>query len=146
MSARTTALAALIACRRRNAWSDGILKEYIARDGLDRRDAALASRLCYGVLQNRMLLDFDIGAFLKGKLRDLQPVVLDILRLGVYQLVMTDKIPAKAGGRHLCQYAGVALETQHAPDSPNHPEFPSTVLKPGEKFKSHTAYRFGVEK
>ena len=96
MSARTTALAALIACRRRNAWSDGILKEYIARDGLDRRDAALASRLCYGVLQNRMLLDFYIGAFLKGKLRDLQPVVLDILRLGVYQLVMTDKIPPAA--------------------------------------------------
>ena len=50
--------------------------------GLDRRDAALASRLCYGVLQNRMLLDFYIAAFLKGKLRDLQPVVLDILRLG----------------------------------------------------------------
>ena len=96
MSARTTALAALIACRRRNAWSDGILKEYIARDGLDRRDAALASRLCYGVLQNRMLLDFYIGAFLKGKLRDLQPVVLDILRLGVYQLAMTDKIPPSA--------------------------------------------------
>ena len=59
---------------------------------------------------------------------------------------MTDAIPAKAAGRHLCQYAGVALETQHAPDSPNHPEFPSTVLKPGEKFKSHTEYRFGVEK
>lgn len=96
MSARNTALAALIACRRRNAWSDGILKEYIARDGLDRRDAALASRLCYGVLQNRMLLDFYISAFLKGKLRDLQPVVLDILRLGVYQLTMTDKIPPSA--------------------------------------------------
>ena len=96
MSARTTALSALIACRRQNAWSDGILKEYIARDGLDRRDAALASRLCYGVLQNRMLLDFYIDAFLKGRLRDLQPVVLDILRLGVYQLTMTDKIPASA--------------------------------------------------
>ena len=96
MSARTTALSALIACRRQNAWSDGILKEYIARDGLDRRDAALASRLCYGVLQNRMLLDFYIGAFLKGRIRDLQPVVLDILRLGVYQLTMTDKIPAAA--------------------------------------------------
>ena len=96
MSARTTALSALIACRRQNAWSDGILKEYIARDGLDRRDAALDSRLCYGVLQNRMLLDFYISAFLKGRIRDLQPVVLDILRLGVYQLTMTDKIPAAA--------------------------------------------------
>ena len=96
MSARTTALSALIACRRQNAWSDGILKQYIVRDGLDRRDAALASRLCYGVLQNRMLLDFYISAFLKGRLRDLQPVVLDILRLGVYQLTMTDRIPAAA--------------------------------------------------
>ena len=54
MNARTTALSALIATRRQNAWSDGVLKEYIARDRLDARDAALASRLCYGVLQNRM--------------------------------------------------------------------------------------------
>ena len=59
---------------------------------------------------------------------------------------MTDKVPAKAAGKHLCQYAGVALETQHYPDSPNHPEFPSTVLRPGETFKSHTEYRFGVAK
>ena len=57
MNARTTALSALIACRKQGAWADGVLKEYIARDRLDRRDAALASRLCYGVLQNRMLLD-----------------------------------------------------------------------------------------
>ncbi len=59
---------------------------------------------------------------------------------------MTDAVPAKAAGRHLCQFAGVALETQHAPDSPNRPDFPSTVLKPGDTFKSHTEYRFGVEK
>lgn len=59
---------------------------------------------------------------------------------------MTSEIPAKAAGRNLCQYAGVALETQHYPDSPNHPEFPSTVLRPGETFKSCTEYRFGVEK
>ena len=49
-TARTTALSALIATRRQGAWSDGVLKQYIARDGLDRRDAALASQLCYGVL------------------------------------------------------------------------------------------------
>lgn len=96
MTARTTALTALIACRRQNAWSDGILKEYIARDKLDRRDAALASRLCYGVLQNQLLLDFYIGYFLKGQIKDLQPVVLDILRLGVYQLTLMSKIPAAA--------------------------------------------------
>ena len=59
---------------------------------------------------------------------------------------MTTELPAKAAGKTLCQFAGVALETQHYPDSPNHPEFPSTVLRPGETFKSHTEYRFGIEK
>ncbi len=59
---------------------------------------------------------------------------------------MTAAVPAKAAGKTLCQYAGVALETQHYPDSPNHPEFPSTVLRPGETFKSHTEYRFRTGK
>ena len=59
---------------------------------------------------------------------------------------MTDELPAKTAGKKLCQFAGVALETQHYPDSPNHPEFPSTVLRPGETFRSRTEYRFGVAK
>ena len=57
---------------------------------------------------------------------------------------MTDKLPAKEKGRRLCQYAGLALETQHYPDSPNRPEFPTTVLRPGETFSSVTEYRFGT--
>lgn len=96
MSARNTALAALIACRRRDAWSDRVLQEYLRRDKLDARDAALAARLCYGVLQNRLLLDFYLSRFVKQPLKKLQPVVLDILRLGVYQLTMTSRIPASA--------------------------------------------------
>ena len=95
-NARTTALSALIAARRQGAWSDGALKEYISRDRLERRDAALASRLCYGVLQNRMLLDHYIEGRLTGKLKDLQPVVLDILRLGAYQILFMDRIPDSA--------------------------------------------------
>ncbi|MFE7166061.1 aldose epimerase family protein [Streptomyces sp. NPDC057616] len=39
---------------------------------------------------------------------------------------------------------GIALETQHYPDSPNRPDFPSTVLRPGEVFRSRTTYRFGT--
>ncbi len=96
MSARTTALSALVACRKQGAWADGILKEYIARDRLDRRDAALASRLCYGVLQNRMLLDYHLKHLLSCSMNKLQPVVPDILRLGLYQILMMDKIPASA--------------------------------------------------
>jgi aldose 1-epimerase len=41
--------------------------------------------------------------------------------------------------------SGVALETQHLPDSPNRPEFPSTELRPGDIFRSTTVYRFGVK-
>lgn len=96
MNARTTALSALIACRKQGAWADGVLKEYIVRDKLDKRDAALASRLCYGVLQNRMLLDHYIGCCLTGSLKKLQPIVLDILRLGMYQILLMDKIPVSA--------------------------------------------------
>ncbi|MDX2246908.1 MAG: aldose epimerase family protein [Bacteroidia bacterium] len=42
--------------------------------------------------------------------------------------------------------AGFCLETQHFPDSPNQPGFPSTILKPGEVFRSTTVYAFSIEK
>ena len=96
MNARTTALSALIAMRRQNAWADGALKDYTARDRLDRRDAALAARLLYGVVQNRMLLDYYLAQAVASPLTKLQPVVLDILRLGAYQILFLDKIPVSA--------------------------------------------------
>jgi aldose 1-epimerase len=40
--------------------------------------------------------------------------------------------------------SGLCLETQHYPDSPNRPEFPNTVLRPGETYASTTIYRFSV--
>jgi len=42
------------------------------------------------------------------------------------------------------RHAGLCLETQHFPDSPNRPEFPSTLLKPGEIYKTTTHYRFST--
>ena len=66
MGARETALNELIACRKEEGWSNGVLKEYLSRDRLDRRDAALATRLCYGVVQNRGLLDFFLAQLLTG--------------------------------------------------------------------------------
>jgi len=41
-------------------------------------------------------------------------------------------------------HAGLCLETQHFPDSPNHPQFPSTLLRPGETYHATTIHRFGV--
>ena len=96
MGARETALCALIACRKKDAWSNGVLKEYISRDGLSARDAALAARLCYGVLQNRGKFDFSLQQLLTGSLKSLHPAVRDILHLGLYQLYEMDKIPVSA--------------------------------------------------
>ena len=96
MAARETALNVLIACRKEAGWSNGVLKEYISRDRLDRRDAALATRLCYGVVQNRNLLDFYLAQLLTGKLKDLHPAVRDILHIGLYQIYLMDKIPESA--------------------------------------------------
>ena len=51
MGARETALSTLIACRRQGGWSNAVLKDTVRRDRLDGREAALATRLCYGVLK-----------------------------------------------------------------------------------------------
>jgi aldose 1-epimerase len=50
------------------------------------------------------------------------------------------------GGRTYGHRAGFCLETQHFPDSPNQPNFPSTVLRPGEQYRSSTVFAFGVRK
>ena len=78
MTGREAALRALLACRKSGAWSEGALKDLLRN--MDRREAAFASRLCYGVLQNRSLLDHWIRPFLRGKL---QPAVEELLRLAV---------------------------------------------------------------
>lgn len=43
------------------------------------------------------------------------------------------------------KHAGLCLETQHYPDSPNHPDFPSTILKPGDTFRSKTVFKFSTK-
>jgi aldose 1-epimerase len=50
------------------------------------------------------------------------------------------------GGTVYGKHAGFCLETQHFPDSPNQPKFPSTTLKAGETFRSTSSYKFGVRK
>lgn len=50
----------------------------------------------------------------------------------------------KAGQKY-AQHSAVCLETQHYPDSPNQPEFPSTILRPGETYRQVCVYEIGVE-
>ena len=92
-NARMAALEVLIRCRRDGSWSGAALDAEVRKYSLSRRDAALAFRLCLGVLQNEKLCDFYIDSYCTAKL---EPTVRDILRLGVYQLLFMDRIPARA--------------------------------------------------
>ena len=49
------------------------------------------------------------------------------------------------GGTKYIKHAGLCLETQHFPDSPNQPAFPNTILKPGETYTQTTVYKFSVK-
>jgi aldose 1-epimerase len=51
----------------------------------------------------------------------------------------------KGIGGAYAKFAALCLETQHFPDSPNHPTFPSTVVRPGNDFQSETIYKFSVK-
>ena len=106
--ARDAALRALERCRRDGAWSAQSIDRVIRDFALSERDAALASRLCLEVLQNDRLCDFYIDAFCGKKL---EPKLRDILRLGVVQLLLLDKIPDRAAVSEcvdLCRRAGVS--------------------------------------
>ena len=125
--ARETALQALMACRKDGAWANAVLKEYIARSHLDPRDAALASRLCYGVIQNRLRLDYFLEGLLSRPLSQLHPVVRDVLHLGLYQLYDMDKIPASAAVNE-----SVALAKKYA-GNPKAPALVNAVLRAAER-------------
>lgn len=64
--------------------------------------------------------------------------------LQVYTGNFLDGSLVGTGGRAYRQGDGIALETQHHPDSPNRPDFPSTVLRPRETFASRTEWRFSA--
>lgn len=94
--ARDTALEVLLSVSSANAWSDGSLKRTIAKNGLDSRDAALCTRIAYGVIQNRGLLDYYIDVWCTQRANHLEPLILNILRIGAYQILFLDKIPHHA--------------------------------------------------
>lgn len=61
-----------------------------------------------------------------------------------YSAIHLDPSIVGKGGKPYQKYGALCLETQHYPDSPNHPTFPTTVLRPGQKFRSETIYKFSV--
>ena len=104
---REAAMLTLVAMEQQKAWSDGHLKKVIRDRKLDRRDAALATRLCFGVLQNRMLLDHYLQHYSTMKLEKMERKVLANLRIGLYQMLFLTKIPPNAAVSQAVESASV---------------------------------------
>ena len=96
-SARRIAADLLVRIEKDGAYSTLSLREALREAALpDGRDAALVTRLVYGVTERRLTLDYNLSLYLKQPLRKLPPPVLAALRLGAYQILFSDKIPAAA--------------------------------------------------
>ncbi len=94
--ARDIAVSAITAFRKRSAWSDGYLRNEIRANELSPRDAAFASELVNGVLENSLLINFYISKFSSVKFNKISPGIIDILQMAIYQIVFLDRIPDSA--------------------------------------------------
>ncbi|MCD8008037.1 MAG: 16S rRNA (cytosine(967)-C(5))-methyltransferase RsmB, partial [Clostridiales bacterium] len=78
------------------AWSASALKRASHSNDLSPRDSALCSRICYGVQQNQLLLDYWIASFSRVPVEKLESAVLTALRMGLYQIALMDRVPERA--------------------------------------------------
>lgn len=96
-SARQVAFEALVKIYKDDAYSnlavDSLLKE---NSNLDERDKAFVCNLVYGTLDRLILIDYNLELYLNQPVRKLKPELHTILRMGTYQLLFMDKVPARA--------------------------------------------------
>ena len=123
-------------------------EEMLIGDGLDRMSESVSMGYAKGYDHNYVLR--------KGSAMGLcacvhheesgrtMEVITDQPGVQFYTACTTDYADGK-GGMHYLPYSGLCLETQHYPDSPNHPNFPTTTLRPGEIYDTTTIYAFRVD-
>lgn len=108
---------------RQGAWSDGTLKQVIRDAQLSRRESALCSRICYGVQQNQLLLEFWMGQFSRVKVEKLESAVRTALAMGMYQAALMDRIP-----EHSAVSESVELVKSFG-KNPNSPKLTNAILR-----------------
>jgi aldose 1-epimerase len=121
--------------------------------------ATIGARIDEGYEQLVLAAGYDHNFVINGKAGDLRPAarvhepssgrVMEVYTTepGI-QFYSGNFLDGKIVGKHGYAYKrreGFALETQHFPDSPNHPEFPSMILRPGQTLRSRTVYKFSVK-
>jgi aldose 1-epimerase len=123
-----------------------------------RRETAIGSRIDADHVQLRHAGGYDHNFVVDGSAADLRPaadvweptsgrtLAVSTTQPGIQFYsgnFLTGTLKGK-GGRVYAKRGGLCLETQHFPDSPNQPKFPTTILKPGERCASSTVFTFGV--
>ena len=96
LTARDAAIKALASMRRERDFSNRVLDHLLKTDAVNPRDRKLATRLFYGVVERTITLDAVLAHCSSVALKKMHPTVLDILRVGCYQLLFMDAIPDSA--------------------------------------------------
>ena len=93
---RRLAMKALVDIHRDKKYANIVLPQYMMQERLEDLDRRFFTELVYGVVRRKNYLDAVIVHFTKKPVKKLSPFVLEILRLGVYQLLYMDKVPSSA--------------------------------------------------
>ena len=96
MTARQLALKVLYEVEKNNAFPGMELKKQLSSSDLTGVDKGFATELVYGIIKNRTRLDFIISKYSKQKLKKISDWIINILRIGVYQIIFLDKVPLSA--------------------------------------------------
>jgi 16S rRNA (cytosine967-C5)-methyltransferase len=111
--ARRAAFDVLQAVRERDAYPNLLLPVLLRERGISGRDAAFATELTYGSSRVRGLLDAVIGSAANREPETINPVLLDLLRLGTYQLLRT-RVDAHAAVSTTVEQAGIEFDSSRA--------------------------------
>jgi 16S rRNA (cytosine967-C5)-methyltransferase len=95
MNSREIALKVLTDIREKGAYSNYSINKYL-KEKISLKDENLVREIVYGVIENLTYIDYIISKLSAKKMEKIHPKILDILRMGVYQIAFTDKIPDRA--------------------------------------------------
>lgn len=93
---RRLAFEALVKTEKDGAYSNIALDSLLSKSGCDTRDKAFVSNLFYGVIERKITLDYQLALYTAKPLNKMKAELLTVLRMGVYQLLFMDKVPASA--------------------------------------------------
>ncbi len=95
VNSREIAMNILVDINKEKAYSNILINKYLDKN-IDSRDEAFIREIVYGVLENKLYIDHIISKVSKIKLKKIHYYILEILRMGIYQIVFMDKVPNNA--------------------------------------------------